>query len=69
MLEDFGANSASATTEEGDSRSTALRLMTEALARLDSDGNIPAIIGAHLQTAIDALWTSVSAAPHSTHLH
>jgi hypothetical protein len=71
MLENFGADNAgaSAATDEDDARSTALRLMSEALARLDSDGNIPAVIGAHLQTAIDALWTSGSAAPHSIHLH
>lgn len=71
MLEDLGANSAgaSAATEEDDPRSIALRLMTEALSRLDSDGNIPAMIGAHLQTAIDALWISGSAAPQSTYVH
>ena len=71
MLEDLGANSAgaSAATEEDDPRSIALRLMTEALSRLDSDGNIPAMIGAHLQTAIDALWSSGSAAPQSTYVH
>jgi hypothetical protein len=53
----------------GDARSAALLLMSEALARLDSDRNIPAMIGAHLQTAIDALWTAGSAGSQSIHLH
>lgn len=71
MLGNFGAKSATANlvAEESDTRSAALLLMSEALARLDSDRNIPAVIGAHLQTAIDALWTSGSADPHSNHLH
>lgn len=71
MLGNFGANSAivNSATEESDARSAALLLMSEALARLDSDHNIPSIIGAHLQTAIDALWTSASAGPHSNNLH
>lgn len=54
---------------EGDARSAALLLMSEALSRLDSDDNIPAVIGAHLQSAIDALWVSSSADQHSIHLH
>jgi len=54
---------------EGDIRSTALLLMSEALTRLDSDHNIPAFIGAHLQSAIDALWISVSTDQRSIHLH
>jgi len=54
---------------EGDVRSAALLLMSEALTRLDSDHNIPAVIGAHLQSAIDALWTSASRDQHSIHLH
>ena len=71
MLGNFGANSAivNAAADESDARSAALRLMSEALARLDSDNKIPAVIGAHLQTAIDALWISGSADPHSNNLH
>lgn len=69
MLGKFDTDSARAAADEGDARAAALLLMSEALARLDSDGNIPAVIGAHLQTAIDALWTSGSAGSHSIHLH
>ena len=71
MLVNFSEKGAGAiaAADEGDTRSAALRLMSEALARLDSDSNIPAAIGAHLQTAIDALWTSGSTDPHSNHLH
>ena len=71
MLGNFGADGVinSSAAEESDTRAAALRLMSEALARLDSDRNIPAVIGAHLQTAIDALWTSASADPHSNRLH
>lgn len=38
-----------------DVRLNALALMTQALAQIDSDSGIPAIVGAHLQTAIDSL--------------
>lgn len=71
MLGNFGTNSAivNPSAEDGDARSAALLLMSEALAKLDSDRNIPAVIGAHLQTAIDALWTNGSADPHSNNLH
>lgn len=67
----FGAEGArvSAAADAGDARSAALILMSEALARLDSDSNIPAVIGAYLQSAIDALWTSASSDQHSIHLH
>lgn len=41
--------------ESGDALIDALALMTQALARIDSDSAIPAIVGAHLQTAIDSL--------------
>jgi hypothetical protein len=58
-----------AAADKSDARSAALFLMSEALARLDSDSSIPAVIGAHLQTAIDALWVSGSAGTHSIHLH
>ena len=71
MLGKFGADSAnlSDAADAGDTRSTALLLMSEALARLDSDSNIPAVIGAHLQSAIVALWTSNSGDQASIHLH
>ncbi len=67
MLREFYADGTA--PDEGDARSAALLLMSEALACLDSDSNIPAVIGAHLQAAIDALWTSSSAGTHSMHLH
>jgi hypothetical protein len=54
--------------DAADARSAALMLMSEALSHLDSDSNIPAIIGAHLQTAIDALWTSAASGQHSSQL-
>lgn len=71
MLGKFGEEDASisAMAEAGDARSTALLLMSEALARLDSDSKIPAVIGAYLQSAIDALWVSASGDEHSIHLH
>ena len=71
MLQKFGAEAAdiSASAEAGDARSAALMLMLEALTRLDSDSKIPAMIGAQLQTAIDALWTSGSGGAQSIHLH
>jgi hypothetical protein len=71
MLRKFGAEAAgiSAAAEAGDARSAALILMLEALARLDGDGKIPAMIGAQLQTAIDALWTSGSGGAQSIQLH
>lgn len=55
--------------EMQDARSMALFLMSEALARLDSDSNIPPVVGAQLQSAIDALWTSGAAGHHSIRLH
>lgn len=71
MLGKFDAQVAgtAAATDDRDARSAALVLMSEALARLDSDSNIPAVIGAHLQTAIDTLWTSGSPGSHSTRHH
>lgn len=71
MLGKFGAASAgiSDAADAGDTRSAALLLMSEALARLDSDHNIPAVIGAHLQSAIDALWTSGTTDQSSANLH
>jgi hypothetical protein len=71
MLEEFGAQGASdaALEDAGDARSAALVLMSEALAFLDSDSSIPAVIGAHLQTALDALWASASEGQASIHLH
>ena len=49
VREDAGA------VESVDARLTALALMGQALAQIDSDSSIPAIVGARLQTAIDAL--------------
>ena len=71
MLGDFGGSSAdvAGAMTAADARSKALALMSEALGHLDSDCSIPAIIGAQLQTAIDALWTSVSVDQASTNLH
>ena len=71
MLRKFGVEGAAADApaDLDDARSVALQLMSEALARLDKDGNIPAIIGAHLQSAIDALWTSAAGGQHSIHMH
>jgi hypothetical protein len=43
--------------------------MSNALAQLDSDASIPAVIGAHLQSAIDLLWVSASGSHGSTQLH
>lgn len=71
MLEKLGAEGAAAATaeESGDARSMALTLMSRALGHLDSDTKIPSIIGAHLQSAIDALWISSSSDRSSIHLH
>ena len=67
----FGAGGAQALagTDVVDARSIALNLMSKALGHLDSDAKIPPIIGAQLQTAIDALWTSLSTDQPSTDLH
>lgn len=69
MLGEFGSDCAGSGRDVGDARSAALNLMAEALARLDSDSRIPAAIGAHLQTAIDALWASAAQDQHSTNVH
>lgn len=63
-----GAHAATA-TDAADARSAALQLMSNALGHLDSDASIPPIIGAQLQMAIDALWTSVCTDQPSTDLH
>lgn len=55
--------------ECADAWTAALGLMSEALSHLDSDNRIPASIGAHLQSAIDALWSCASGDQHSNHLH
>jgi len=70
MLGDFGQGGAGAVrgVDAHDARSAALHLMAEALAHLDSDCKIPAVIGAHLQSAIDALWTNSSTDQHSIQL-
>ena len=69
MLGKFGADGEeAASTKEVDARLLALALMSRALAVLDSDCNIPPLIGAHLQSAIDTLWTSV-ATNRSSNLH
>jgi hypothetical protein len=69
MLRKIETQSAGIGAEEDDARSAALTLMSEALTRLDSDQNIPAVIGAHLQSAIDALWTCAFRDHHSIQLH
>lgn len=71
MLGKFDADDAGVrpAAAECDARSAALLLMSEALSRLDSDDTIPAVIGAHLQTAIDALWISASGDQRSIQLH
>jgi len=70
MLRKFGTEGVALCDdlEVVDARSAALSLMSDALAHLDSDSNIPASIGAHLQSAIDALWISVSRGQHSNRL-
>lgn len=71
MLGKFGADDIRGPAEANDKdpRSAALLLMSQALVQLDSDNRIPALIGAHLQSAIDALWTNGSDDPRSIHLH
>ncbi len=70
MYGKFGPGTAAAGAAESiDGRSTALDLMSRALAHLDSDGTIPLSIGAQLQLAIDALWPSGSPAGSSSQLH
>jgi hypothetical protein len=71
MLGNYSAEGAFASVAEetGDARTMALTLMSRALGHLDSDSNIPLIIGAHLQSAIDALWISSSTDRSSLHLH
>lgn len=55
--------------EARDTRWTALALMSRALGHLDSDSSIPTIIGAQLQSAIDALWICSSNEKSSLNLH
>jgi hypothetical protein len=71
MLGKFGADDSRGAAEaaDRDARSVALLLMSQALAQLDSDSRIPALIGAYLQSAIDALWINGSDDPRSIHLH
>lgn len=71
MLGKFGGDGVQAvtTTDAADARSMALNLMSKALGHLDSDCNIPPVIGAQLQMAIDTLWTSVSTSQSSVNLH
>ena len=52
-----------------EARMAALALMTQALEQLDSDTNIPSIIAAQLQSAIDMLWANSSSERMSTNLH
>lgn len=68
MLRKFGGEG---TGQEpvGNARTAALTLMSEALVCLDSDDRIPAVIGAHLQSAIDALQAGPSRDGHSVNLH
>jgi hypothetical protein len=40
---------------EAETRSLAIRLMTEALELIDSEPSISSLVGAHLQMAIDSL--------------
>ncbi|HYC94596.1 MAG TPA: hypothetical protein VEB39_02735 [Sphingomicrobium sp.] len=62
MVGNHGAGSAKEVAEDeaSDARAAALSLMSKALEHLDSDTNMPAIIGARLQSAIDALWIYTS---------
>ncbi len=62
MLGNYGAEGAAtgAGEETRDARWLALALMSKALDHLDSDSSIPTIIGAQLQSAIDALWICYS---------
>jgi hypothetical protein len=60
VLDNRGAERVAAAADTGEARSMALSLMSQALDYLDSDSNIPSIIGAHLQSAIDMLWSSSS---------
>lgn len=71
MLRKIGAGSVEEAdaTEAADGRTMALDLMSRALAHLDGDGTIPPIVGARLQTAIDALWICGSTNQSSIHLH
>lgn len=71
MARNIGADEVEPAAGHGpqDARSAALSLMSRALAHLDSDSQIPSIIGAHLQSAIDVLWISSPADPASHHLH
>lgn len=71
MIGNQGAQGATtaAADEADDARAIALALMSRALGHLDSDSNIPSFIGAQLQSAIDALWTSSSNGQSSNHLH
>jgi hypothetical protein len=71
MLGKYGLDDTRETAKANDKdpRSVALLLMSQALVHLDSDNRIPALIGAYLQSAIDALWTNGSDDPRSIHLH
>lgn len=70
MLGNYDIEGTSAVAVEStDARTMALALMSKALGHLDRDANIPSIIGCHLQSAIDALWTCSSPDTASIHLH
>lgn len=66
---DAACAAADAADPSADARATALALMYRALEHLDSDAKIPSIIGAQLQSAIDALWRSSAIDRSSIHLH
>lgn len=71
MLGNYGAQDVAigAAEEAADARWAALALMSSALVQLDSDSSIPTIVGAYLQSAIDALWVCSSTDRSSIHLH
>ena len=55
--------------EPAGARLAALTLMGQALAQIDSDDTIPAIVAAHLQTAIDSLARYYPATRTRANLH
>lgn len=57
------ANAEMGTSLHDDPRQLALSRMIEALALLDSDASISGIVGARLQSAIDALYVECGIEP------
>jgi hypothetical protein len=65
----LGTGCGQVVSDVADAQSGALKLMSAALGHLDRDSEIPPIVGAQLQMAIDALWANFATGELSTDLH